>query len=151
MTATDSLLPPHELLPHRYPFLLLDRITSVIPGKQARGFKQVTMSEWCVGEGHQPGDGAFMPHLLLVESLAQLSAALFSTLMDGTDNAIGYFMGIDRVRCRGHARPGDVVELVIDLKQFRRGVCKTHGVARVGTTEIVRADLTTILRAAPAT
>ncbi|MBI3791756.1 MAG: 3-hydroxyacyl-ACP dehydratase FabZ [Gemmatimonadetes bacterium] len=149
MEPSTELLQPLELLPHRYPFLLVDRITRVVPGKQAFGIKTVTHGEWCVGGAAETGAGT-MPHMLIVESLAQLSAALFSTLMDGTDGAIGYFMGIDNVRCRGDVRPGDVLDLQIDLAQFRRGVCKTHGVARVNGVEVVRADLTTILRAAPA-
>lgn len=141
---------PLTLLPHRYPFLLLDRITEVDAGKSAKGIKNVTGGEWCMGEQVISGDTAGdMPHLLIVESLAQLSAALFATLMEGNEGAVGYFMGIDRMRCRGRARPGDVLQLAITLTQFRRGVCKVHGEARVDGALLVRANLTTILRAAP--
>ena len=151
MTLLDAtLFDPGTLLPHRYPFLLLDRITEVVAGKSARGIKNVTGGEWCMGEAVASNQIGDMPHLLIVESLAQLSAALFTTLMEGSEGAVGYFMGIDKMRMRGRARPGDIIELSIVLRQFRRGVCKVHGVARVSATELVRADLTTILRAAPA-
>lgn len=150
MLLDPALFDPLTLLPHRYPFLLLDRITEVDAGKSAKGFKNVTGSEWCMGEpvvhANSAGD---MPHLLIVESLAQLSAALFTTLMVGNDGAVGYFMGIDQMRCRGRARPGDVIQLAIVLKQFRRGVCKVNGEARVDGALLVRATLTTILRASP--
>lgn len=150
-TVNSMLLDPQTLLPHRFPLLLVDRITGVEPGKRATGTKAVTGNEWtsvgCAGDG-----GAWeMPHLLIVEALAQLSAAVLVTLLEGGEGgegAVGYFLGINNVRCRGRAAPGDVLELSIELRQFKRGVCKTHGVARVGATDIVRADLTTIMRVA---
>jgi 3-hydroxymyristoyl/3-hydroxydecanoyl-(acyl carrier protein) dehydratase len=91
-----------------------------------------------------------MPHLLIVEALAQLSAAVLVTLLDGSAVAVGYFLGISNVRFRGRAAPGDVLDLSIELRQFKRGVCKTRGIARVGAIEVVRADLTTIMRVADA-
>jgi 3-hydroxyacyl-[acyl-carrier-protein] dehydratase len=141
---------PLTLLPHRFPLLLVDRITSVEPGKGARGIKTVTGNEWStIGSTHDAGAQA-MPHLLIVESLAQLSAAVLVTLLEGSEGAIGYFLGFSNVRFRGRAAPGDVLELSIELRQFKRGVCKTHGVARMGACDVVRADLTTIIRAADA-
>lgn len=143
-------LEPLTLLPHRFPLLLVDRITSVEPGKRATGVKTVTGNEWSsIGSN---GDSAAleMPHLLIVEALAQLSAALLVTLIDGGSGAIGYFLGITNVRFRGRAAPGDVLDLTIDLQQFKRGICKTRGTARVGDVRIVQADLTTIMRVADA-
>jgi 3-hydroxyacyl-[acyl-carrier-protein] dehydratase len=141
---------PLTLLPHRFPLLLVDRITSVEPGKSARGIKTVTGNEWStIGSSHDAGAQA-MPHLLIVEALAQLSAAVLVTLLEHSQGAIGYFLGFSNVRFRGRAAPGDVLEMSIELRQFKRGVCKTHGVARVGTCDVVRADLTTIIRAADA-
>ena len=138
------------LLPHRFPLLLVDRITGVEPGRRATGVKAVTGNEWST-IGTSGGGGAYaMPHLLIVEALAQLSAAVLVTLLEGNEGAIGYFLGLSNVRFRGVARPGDMLELSIELRQFRRGVCKTHGVARVGRCDVVRADLTTIIRAADA-
>ncbi len=141
---------PLTLLPHRFPLLLVDRITSVQPGKGATGIKTVTGNEWStIGSSHDAGAQA-MPHLLIVEALAQLSAAVLVTLLEGSAGAIGYFLGFSNVRFRGRAAPGDVLQLSIELRQFKRGVCKTHGVARVGDCDVVRADLTTIIRAADA-
>lgn len=139
---------PLTLLPHRFPLLMVDRITAVEPGRRAAGIKTVTGNEWTsVGSSHDAG-AQEMPHLLIVEALAQLSAALLVTLIDGGAGAIGYFLGINNVRCRGRAAPGDVLELSIELRNFKRGLCRTHGVARVGDLDVVRADLTTIIRAA---
>ncbi len=139
---------PLTLLPHRFPLLMVDRITAVEPGRRATGIKTVTGNEWTsVGSSHDAG-AQEMPHLLIVEALAQLSAALLVTLIEGGAGAIGYFLGINNVRCRGRAAPGDVLELSIELRNFKRGLCRTHGVARVGDLDVVRADLTTIIRAA---
>ena len=141
---------PLTLLPHRFPLLLVDRITAVEPGKRAAGIKTVTGNEWStIGSSHDAGAQA-MPHLLIVEALAQLSAAVLVTLLEGSEGAIGYFLGFSNVRFRGRATPGDVLLLSIELRQFKRGVCKTRGVARVGDCDVVRADLTTIIRTADA-
>ena len=141
---------PLTLLPHRFPLLLVDRITGVVPGERATGVKVVTGNEWCsIGSSGDPG-AYQMPHLLIVEALAQLSAAVLVTLLQGSEGAIGYFLAISKVRFRGRAAPGDVLDLSIDVRQFKRGVCKTHGVARVGSLDVVRADLTTIIRVADA-
>jgi 3-hydroxyacyl-[acyl-carrier-protein] dehydratase len=150
MTTPSPIPEPLTLLPHRFPLLLVDRITSVEPGKRATGIKTVTGNEWStIGSTHDAGAQS-MPHLLIVEALAQLSAAVLVTLLEGSDGAIGYFLGFNHVRFRGRAAPGDVLALSIDLQQFKRGVCKTRGVARIGDTDVVRADLTTIIRVADA-
>ena len=138
------------LLPHRYPFLLLDEITAVEPGRRAEGIKRVTGAEWASGAPAGLGTVGVMPHTLVLEALAQLSGAVLAGLTDGAEGVVGYFLGVDRVRFRGVARAGDAVLLEVTLKQFRRGVCRTHGVARVDGLTIVRADMTTIVRAGAA-
>ncbi len=146
-TPAPTAIDPFALLPHRFPFLLLDTITVQEPGRRVTGTKAVTGSEASlIGAGAGGGVHA-MPHLLIVEALAQLSAGILVALLEGKTGAIGYFIGIDRVRFRSHAMPGDVLDLSVELRQFRRGICRSHGVARVGTQRIVHADLTTILRA----
>ncbi|MBV9880040.1 MAG: beta-hydroxyacyl-ACP dehydratase [Gemmatirosa sp.] len=144
-----SALDVRALLPHRYPLLLVDAITDVEPGRRAVGRKCVTGAEWCAGSPAGLGRPGAMPHTLIVEALAQLSAAILVGLVDRAEGAVGYFLGLDRVRCRGTAAPGDVIELEVALVQFRRGICRTRGVARVGSTVVVRADLTTVVRPAP--
>lgn len=136
------------LLPHRYPLLLVDAITELEPGRRAVGLKRVTGGEWSAGAPAGLGAAGAMPHTLLIEALAQLSAAVLVGLVDAADGAVGYFLGFDRVRCRGAARPGDAVRLEVTLRQFRRGVCRTAGVASVDGVQLVRAELTTVVRAA---
>lgn len=135
------------LLAHRYPFLLLDRITALEPGRRATGVKRVTGTEWFCRPA-SGGGGLAMPGGLVVEALAQLSGAVLLGLMEGSDGAVGYFMGLTGVRYRGEARPGDEVRLEVALRQFRRGVCRTRGEAWVDGRRIVRAELTTVVRAA---
>jgi 3-hydroxyacyl-[acyl-carrier-protein] dehydratase len=148
--VTSAPIEPLTLLPHRFPLLLVDRITAVEPGKRATGVKTVTGNEWSSIGSSRDAAALEMPHLLIVEALAQLSAAVLVTLLDGSAGAVGYFLGISNVRFRGRAAPGDVLDLSIELRQFKRGVCKTRGIARVGAIEVVRADLTTIMRVADA-
>ncbi len=140
-------LDPRTILPHRYPFLLLDTIDEVHSGKSARGTKVVTGSEWLVIGSTGTSTLRAMPHLLIVEALAQLSAAVLQGLIE-SEGAIGYFMGIDNARFRGEAVAGDVLLLNVVLRQFRRGICKTHGVATVDGNHVVRVDITSIIRPA---
>jgi 3-hydroxyacyl-[acyl-carrier-protein] dehydratase len=98
-----------------------------------------------------------MPHLLVVEALAQLTAAILVGLVPGGE-AVGYFMGLERVRCRGTVRAGDLLRLEVRLVRFRRGICRTQGEAWVvderdgadveaaPRTRVVRAGLTTVVR-----
>ena len=144
-------LDPLQLLPHRYPFLLLDRIIEVEPGKRAVALKRVTGAEWSGAYPTGVGTAGAMPQLLLVEALAQLSAAIIVYLVEGSEGAIGYFTSMNHVRCRGAARPGDDVRLEVELKQFKRGICRTRGTAWVRDQCLVRADLTTIVRPAAST
>jgi 3-hydroxymyristoyl/3-hydroxydecanoyl-(acyl carrier protein) dehydratase len=137
-----------ELLPHRFPFLLIDRVTALDPGRRAEGIKRLTGGEWFLGEAtHDPDPPAnpAMPNGLVVEALAQLSAAVLIGVVEGASGAVGYFMGLDRVRYRGMAYPGDDLRLQVALWQFRRGVCRLHGDAWVNNRRIVRADLTIVV------
>ncbi len=151
LTPAAGLPEIFDLLPHRFPFLLVDRITALDPGRRAEGLKRLTGGEWFLGEAmHDPDpprDSA-MPNGLVLEALAQLSAAVLIGLVGDAEGAVGYFMGLDRVRYRGTARAGDDLRLVIELRQFRRGVCRLHGDAWVGDRRIVRADLTIVVRPA---
>lgn len=139
---------PLHLLPHRYPFLLLDDIEVVSPGREARGWKQVTGSEWQIIGARDGTSSVAMPHALIVEALAQLSAAVVAGVAPNDEPMVGYFLGCDKVRLRGEAKPGDTIELSVELLQFRRGICRTRAVARVEGTVLVRAILTTIVRPA---
>lgn len=141
---TAPVLPDvRDLLPHRAPFLLIDRITAIDAGRRATGVKQITGDEWCMrGVPSHP-----FPHTLVLEALAQLSAGVMSGLADVPAGAVGYFMGLSNVKLRGEVRTGDTLELVCTLIQYRRGICRTRGEAFVDGVRVVRAELTTIIRA----
>lgn len=121
------LVNPLELLPHRYPFLLVDQMEIVEPGRKARGCKQVTGSEWQVVGARDGVSSVAMPHALIVEALAQLSGAVIAGVEVTGEPMVGYFMGCDGVRLRGEAKPGDLIDLSVDLLQYRRGICRTSG------------------------
>ena len=148
MISAATLPDIFELLPHRFPFLLVDRITGLDPGRRAEGIKRVTGNEWFLGEATldvDPPADLGMPNGLVVEALAQLSAAVLMGVVDSASGAVGYFMGLDRVRYRGTVRAGDDLRLAVELRQFRRGVCRLHGDAWVGERRVVRADLTIVV------
>lgn len=143
-----TVINPLDLLPHRYPFLLLDRIEVVTPGQEARGCKLVTGSEWQLVGSRDGVSSLAMPHALIVEALAQLSAAVIAGVEPSGEPMVGYFLGCDKVRLRGFAKPGDALDLSVRLLQYRRGVCRTQALARVGEAVLVKAVLTTIVRPA---
>ena len=115
------------ILPHRYPFLLVDRIEELDPGKQAVGIKNVTANEPFF-PGHFPGRPV-MPGVLIVEALAQTAGILVGE--EGSDK-IPMFMGIDKARFRRPVIPGDQLRLEVEVLHMRRNVCKVSGKAYVG-------------------
>ena len=133
-----------QLLPHRYPFLLVDRIDVVDAGKHVVGSKRLTAGErWARGDAREP-----IPAMLVLEALAQTSGAIVRDLVPSGSATIAYFMGADRVRIRATARAGDELRLDVTVRQWRRGICRTRGVASVHGTVVLTADLTTIVRPA---
>jgi 3-hydroxyacyl-[acyl-carrier-protein] dehydratase len=137
-----------DLLPHRYPFLLVDRIEVVESGRRVVGHKRVTADEWWMeGAARAPHGLPAMPHTLVLEALAQVSGALVRDLLDGAEHALAYFMAADRVRMRRLAVAGDTLRLEVTLLAWRRGLCRARGVATVGDALVLSADLTTIVRA----
>lgn len=118
-----------SVLPHRYPFLLIDRVTELIPGKRAAGYKNVTINEPFF-QGHFP-DEPVMPGVLIVEALAQAGAiALLST--GDMSGKLALFAGINRFRFRSPVRPGDRLELSAALTGRHGGIGKAEVEARVG-------------------
>ena len=135
-----------NVLAHRYPFLLVDRIDIIERGRRVEGRKRVTGGEWF---GPASGDPQMsMPNLLVIESLAQTSAALLLDLVDAAAGVVGYFAAIERVRLREPARAGDTLVLTVELASFRRGIARLKGVATVKGRRVASASFTTIVRAA---
>ena len=132
------------VLGHRYPFLLVDRLRVLEPGKRALGLKRVTAGDWW-SEAAESGTWE-MPGMLVVEALAQTSAAVLIGLLDGSSGAIGYFAAADRVRFRSLPRVGDSLLMAVELVWYRRGVARLRGVASVEGRLAVSANFTTVVR-----
>lgn len=117
-----------NIIPHRYPFLLIDQIESYEPGKGAVGYKCVTINEPFF-QGHFPGN-PIMPGVLIVEALAQVGAV---ALMSHEKNKgkLAVFAGIDEVRFKRQVVPGDVLRLEVEIHTFRRGIGKGAATAYV--------------------
>lgn len=110
-----------KLLPHRYPFLLVDRIVDYVPGKRAVGIKNVTFNEPHF-QGHFPGQ-PIMPGVLIVEAMAQVGGVVLTQLLT-SDGGLFLFAGIDKVRFRRQVVPGDQLVMTVELlwiKQNRFG------------------------------
>ena len=117
-----------DVLPHRYPFLLVDRILELVPEKSARGYKNVTINEEFF-EGHFPGH-AVMPGVLVCEAMAQVGGVLLLS-MTGNEGKLAYFGGMDRVRFRKPVIPGDTLVTDVDLIVNKGNIGKVRAVARV--------------------
>ena len=110
-----------ELLPHRYPFLLVDRVVEVDPGVSLSAIKNVTINE-SFFQGHFPGK-PIMPGVLILEAMAQATGLLaFSGLIDPSDSKLYILVGIDKARFRGQVLPGDQLKLQVILKRNMRGI-----------------------------
>ena len=127
-----------ELIPHRYPFVLVDRVTEHIKGKSIKGYKNVTINEPFF-QGHFPGD-PIMPGVLQLEALAQLGAVLMMT-NEVSQGKLMVFAGMDNVRFRRMVVPGDRLDLECELVRFRMPIGKSHCKAYVNGEVAVEADL----------
>src|SRR3979411_2156471 len=138
MTELDATQIP-ALIPHRYPFLLVDRIVECETGKRAVGLKHVSMSDGYL-QGHFP-DHPVMPGVLIVEALAPTGGVL-GMAAPANAGLLPFFARIDNCRFRQPVRPGDTLRLEVEVTSFRGPVGKARGRALVGTTLACEADLT---------
>jgi 3-hydroxyacyl-[acyl-carrier-protein] dehydratase len=129
-----------DILPHRYPFVMVDRVTELHAGENIRGHKMVSANEpWC--QGHFPGEPV-LPGVLIVESLAQLSAILaYASEPFDVSNSLMYFLGIDKVKFRNTVGPGDRLDLFVEVIQHRTNTWKLRGEATVDGTLCAQGEL----------
>ena len=139
----------HEILkrlPHRYPFLLVDRVVELERGKFLRALKNVTMNEpFFVGHfPHRP----VMPGVMILEALAQAAAILAFDNIDvrPDNNTVFYFAGIDRARFKRPVEPGDQLMLHVTLDRIKSGIVKFTTDARVGDAVVAEAELMCTMR-----
>lgn len=117
-----------SILPHRYPFLLVDRIIELEPGRRAVGIKNVTINE-AFFQGHFPGHSV-MPGVLVLEAMAQVGGVLLLS-MSGNEGKLAYFGGMDKVRFRKPVVPGDVLVSEVELLKNRGSVGRVKVTGRV--------------------
>ena len=134
----------HRLLPHRYPFLLVDRIVDIEADERARGIKNVTMNEPQF-TGHFP-DNPIMPGVLIIEGMAQTAGAICAACHgDGKAAKSVYFMTIDGAKFRKPVVPGDVLEYHIEKRRQVRNIFKYDCIAKVGGQKVAEAQISAMM------
>ena len=129
-----------EMLPHRYPFLLVDKIVELEPGKRVVGLKNVTINE-AFFQGHFPGH-PIMPGVLVIEAMAQVGGVLLMRTLNVTpEKKLCYFTGIDRAKFRRPVLPGDQVRFELELLQFKSRNGKMRARAYVEGKLVAEAEL----------
>jgi 3-hydroxyacyl-[acyl-carrier-protein] dehydratase len=129
-----------QILPHRYPFVMVDRVTSITPNESIRGHKCVSMNEpWFLG--HFPSR-PIMPGVLILEALAQIGGILaYASEPFDASNSLMYFLGIDKAKFRRPVIPGDKLDLEVRVIHHRTNVWKLHGEASVDGTLCAQGEL----------
>lgn len=133
-----------QMIPHREPFLLIDRITDIVPGASAIGVKQLTGKEDYF-RGHFP-TRKLMPGVLIIETMAQTAAALVvHTLGPSAEGKLVYFMSVEKARFRKPVVPGDLLRVKVVCQHNRGAVWKFEGKALVGDTLTAEANFTAMI------
>jgi len=133
-----------KILPHRYPFLLVDRVNELTPGKNIVGFKNISISE-PVFQGHFP-DHPIYPGVMIIEGMAQVGGVLAFKSMDeesqkNSDNKVVYFMSIDKAKFRAPVTPGDQLVYKIDVIKNKGTVWQLDAKAYVDDKLVAQAEL----------
>lgn len=127
-----------EILPHRYPFLLVDRILELIPGKRAVGLKNITVNEPFF-QGHFP-QRSIMPGVLIIEVMAQIGGVMILSV-DEHKGKLAYIGTVDNAKFRRPVVPGDTLEVEVELLRLRGNMGKVRCIARVGGEEAAEAEI----------
>ena len=133
-----------KVLPHRYPFLLVDRIIDIDGGKRIVGIKNVTINEPFF-QGHFPGH-PIMPGVLIIEAMAQVGGMLLMGAVPDPDKKVVYFTSLNNVKWRRPVRPGDQLRFELELLQVRGMMCKMQGVAKVDGEIVAEAEMGAMVR-----
>lgn len=128
-----------KFLPHRYPFLLVDKIASFEAGKEIVGVKNVTINEPFF-QGHFPGH-PIMPGVLILEAMAQVGGVYAQMAKEVGEDKVPYFVGIDKARFRRPVMPGDVLHLKLELLSLKRGIYTFSGKGVVNDKVVAEAEL----------
>ncbi len=128
-----------EIIPHRYPFLLIDKIEELEPGVKAVGSKNITMNEYFF-QGHFPSEPV-MPGVLIIEALAQVGAVSVLSLEENKGK-IAYFAGINNAKFRQKVVPGDVLKLAVEIIKRKGPIGIGKAVATVNGKKVAEAELT---------
>ena len=132
-----------EMIPHRYPFLLVDKITECVPGKYSKGYKNLTMNE-SFFQGHFPGN-PIMPGVLQLEALAQCSAPILMCMPE-YKGKLTLFAGADNVRFKNIVRPGDRLDMETEMFKLKGPIGKCHAIGSVNEKICIEADMTVCLK-----
>jgi len=133
-----------KVLPHRYPFLLVDRILELEPGKRVVGVKNVTINEPFF-QGHFPGH-PIMPGVLIIEAMAQVGGMLLLGAVPDPQSKVVYFTSLNNVKWRRPVKPGDQLRFELDVLQVRNMMCKMQGVAKVDGEIVAEAEMGAMVR-----
>jgi UDP-3-O-[3-hydroxymyristoyl] N-acetylglucosamine deacetylase/3-hydroxyacyl-[acyl-carrier-protein] dehydratase len=133
-----------KVLPHRYPFLLVDRIIELEPRRRIVGLKNVTINEPFF-QGHFPGH-PIMPGVLIIEAMAQVGGMLLMGVIEEPESKVVYFMSLDNVKFRRPVRPGDQIRFELEMQQVRGAVCKMRGVGFVDGEVVAEANMAAMIR-----
>lgn len=143
-SAVYSIEDIMQVLPHRYPFLLVDRILELEEGKRVVGLKNVSINEPFF-QGHFPGH-PIMPGVLIIESMAQVGGMLLMRTIADPSSKVVYFMSLDNVKFRRPVRPGDQLRVAVEVLQVRGATCRMRGVATVDGQVVTEAEMAAIVR-----
>ncbi len=133
-----------KVLPHRYPFLLVDRVLEMEAGTRIVGIKNVTINEPFF-QGHFPGH-PIMPGVLIVEAMAQVGGMLLMGTVEDPDSKVVYFMSLDKVKFRRPVKPGDQLRFELEMVQVRGKICRMKGVAKVDGEVVCEAEMAAMVR-----